>query len=129
LGITSIYDEPTWQGEIINGFLLSDNDMPSLLFAQAYHSVQALNTSAPYTQDYSIIDNNSALHGYHNDFKAEEIGSFLVKGTSLLHQDPDVVAPVPEPSTFLLLGAGLGGACLIRRRMKKGERIGVASTH
>ncbi len=35
-------------------------------------------------------------------------------------QIPQDVAPVPEPSTFLLLGAGLGGLAYLRRRQKKG---------
>jgi hypothetical protein len=55
--------------------------------------------------EYSSITFTDTLEGWHG---------FTVGVTSLAS-----TSPVPEPSTFLLLGAGLAGVGFLRRRAKK----------
>ncbi len=46
------------------------------------------------------------------------VAAFLGSGTlSLAHAVNGV--PIPEPSTFLLVGVGLAGVGILRRRVKK----------
>jgi hypothetical protein len=49
---------------------------------------------------------------------AYSIGEFQAFGTALAQEDPDPEA-VPEPSTMLLLGAGLAGLALMRRKTRQ----------
>jgi hypothetical protein len=46
------------------------------------------------------------------------IDDFIFSSSAFPVSEPSTT-PVPEPSTFLLIGAGLGGVALYRRRMKK----------
>ena len=49
---------------------------------------------------------------------AEDPSGVTNLGAFIVHSDPPV-GVVPEPSTFLLFGAGLAGVGLLRRRMRK----------
>jgi len=49
---------------------------------------------------------------------AYSLGEFQVFGEAYV-APPEAPAPVPEPSTLLLLGAGLGGLMVYRRKAKK----------
>ncbi len=76
------------------------------------------------TWDFGEIDMGS--HSYQVDASWLEDGEFTVSIASILgdfYVDRSTLeidyTPVPEPSTFLLLGAGLFGIVFIRRRFKK----------
>lgn len=61
--------------------------------------------------------NMNVLHWNGGD--APHVGIGNTDGLAGVTFSPDSIAPIPEPSTFLLLGAGLAGIGIIRRRAKK----------
>lgn len=73
------------------------------------------NTLKPLTH---LAHNNSDQKQYFAEAHVQGIqGALTSDGSSWVIPGP--VAPVPEPSTFILLGVGLLGAGLMRRRISK----------
>jgi len=58
------------------------------------------------------------INGQNAIWLAEDPSGITNLGAFIVHSDPPV-GVVPEPSTFLLFGAGLAGVGLLRRRMRK----------
>jgi PEP-CTERM motif len=76
-------------------------------------SVQLFSDPAFSTISGSISDQNAI-------WLAEDPSGITNLGAFIVHSDSDPpVGVVPEPSTFLLFGAGLAGVGLLKRRMRK----------
>jgi len=104
-----------WGTDTFNAF-----DIPDTFVSGSFFAAISLNDAQNFPARFDAsnsgisswigIDTSMQNANYHNiDFGW---GGFMIRAEG-------DAAPVPEPSTFLLLGAGLGGFALYRRRMKK----------
>ncbi len=101
------------------------NNDPEHPFGDAWHFLSPLSTAPDWVsidlQDTTGTAFNSIdlpptlnLSAFNNNSMA-----FIVGSTAQIVGTVTAVTTVPEPSTILLLGAGLAGVGLIRRRFKK----------
>jgi len=104
------YDNGTVKGNlgtVINGGKISDA-------ASGFSDWGLAGDSNHYVVSFDLTDFFSVADLYGKDFDVH-----FTMGCGNDNLMGHTTAPVPEPSTFLLLGAGLLGAGLIRRRTRK----------
>ncbi len=125
--IASTWSDATGLSITTADILSADYDMGTLAVNALFNLFDGVTTDRAPSGDRVIGDyatsgyfnfisgGNLAVHDVWDDSHyqsnvAQFQGAWLVSNST---------AAVPEPSTFILLGAGLGGFALLRRRMKK----------
>jgi len=96
---------------VFAGNILADQSITLNTFAEILCG-RAIALNAAVTMDTNKISNNNTRQDFGSG--RPDFGSYGFSGGS------GSTTPVPAPSTFLLLGAGLGGLAFIRRKSRKG---------
>jgi hypothetical protein len=108
---------------VINSFFVQadDNDTYRVSYLDSGNNWQTA-YDVPYQFSFGLVTRSEFVLSSPietSSLKVEAIngdGFYSVSQIIVIGQSPNTV---PEPSTFLLLGAGLGGLALLRRKVKK----------
>lgn len=85
------------------------------LFIQSFLNETSVESASASTDLYNPVNYYGFTGSLFDEIVITQLGGALIDNLQFTSSS----APVPEPSTFLLFGAGLAGTFLLRRRSKK----------